>query len=152
MFKFKIDGIDKLKRDFVRLGRVPQTVVTTAAKKGMNIVYKEAKAKAPVDTGQLKKGIILAPERSRTKGKKVYRIVFDRALDDVFQKTNANGEVVGYYPVSQEYGYFTRNGKYIPGYRFIRGSMTTNANQMKRVIIAEALKKLDKEIAKAGLK
>lgn len=40
----------------------------------------------PVDTGALKRGIIREGERSRKKGKKVYKMMFDPTMNDVFQK------------------------------------------------------------------
>lgn len=152
MVNFKIEGMKELERSLKRLGKVPQKHVTSSAKKGMNIALKNAKANAPYDTGALKKGIILAGEKAKAKGKKVYRIVFDRAMNDVFQKKNAEGKVTGYYPVSQEYGYFARNGRYIPGYRFISDSMINNAGKVERTIVTEMKKKIDQEIAKVGLK
>lgn len=149
---FKVDGMSKLQKDIKKLGAVPQKHVTAAARKGMGTVSKDAKANAPYDTGMLKKGTILAGEKASSKGKKVYRIVFDRKLNDVFQKKNAEGKVVAYYPVSQEYGYFTVNGKYIPGFRFIRDSLGVNAEKMKDTIIDTMKKKIDQEIRKSGLK
>ena len=128
MVNFKIEGMKELKRSLKRLGKVPQKHVTSSAKKGMNIALKNAKANAPYDTGALKKGIILVGEKAKAKGKKVYRIVFDRAMNDVFQKRNKEGKVTGYYPVSQEYGFFARDGRYIPGFRFIRDSLTDNVD------------------------
>ena len=150
--KFKIEGMKELERSLKRLGKVPQKHVTSSAKKGMNIALKNAKANAPYDTGALKKGIILAGEKAKAKGKKVYRIVFDRAMNDVFQKKNAEGKVTGYYPVSQEYGFFARDGRYIPGFRFIRDSLTDNVSKIEKTIVGEMKKKIDAEIAKGGLK
>ena len=57
-----------------KLGKVPQKHVTSSARKGMNVSLKD-RANAPFDP--LKKGIVLKGERSRTKAKKVYRVVFD---------------------------------------------------------------------------
>lgn len=150
--KFKIEGMKELQKSLDRLGKVPQKHVTAAARKGVNVVLKSAKTSAPVDTGDLKRGMKLSGEKSRYKGKKVYRIIFDPAMNDVFQKENAEGEITGYYPISQEYGFFARNGRYIPGYRFIHDSMTGNAKQMERVIVDEMKGKIDQEIRKAGLK
>lgn len=149
---FKIEGMKELERSLKKLGKVPQKHVTASAKKGMNISLKDSRANAPYDTGMLKKGIVLKGERSRYKGKKVYRVVFDRAMNDVFQKKNKEGKVTGYYPVSQEYGYFAKNGRYIPGYRFIRDSLTDNVSKIESTIVSEMKKKIDTEIAKVGLK
>lgn len=149
---FKVEGMNKLKKDLEKLGKVPQKHVTASARKGMNVVLKESKASAPYDTGQLKKGIVLKGERATTKGKKVYRVVFDDKMNDVFQKKNKEGEVTGYYPVSQEYGFFAKNGRYIPGYRFIHDGLTENTIKVSRVMIDTMKTKIDAEIRKARLK
>jgi len=149
--RFEVDARE-LQKNLEKLGKAPQKHVTAAAKKGMNIVLKDAKANAPYDTGQLKKGMILQGEKSRYKGKKVYRVVFDPAMNDVFQKKNKDGEVTGYYPYSQEYGFFARNGRYIPGFRFIHDSLENNARNMEKTIISTMKQKIDAEIRKAGLK
>lgn len=151
--RIKLDvDMRNLQRSLKKLGQVPQKHVTASARKGMNIVLKEARAKAPYETGALKKGMKLQGERSRYKGKKVYKIIFDPAMNHIFQKKNQAGEIVAYYPISQEYGFFARNGRYIPGYRFIHDSLADNAGQMERVIIKEMKAKIDQEIRKAGLK
>lgn len=149
---FKVEGMRELERSLKKLGEVPQKHVTSSARKGMNVVLKDAKTNAPYDTGMLKKGMKLAGERSRIKGKKVYRIVFDRKYNDVFQKKNKSGKVVGYYPISQEYGFFARDGKYIPGYRFIHKSLSNNAKRMEKTIVTTLKKKIDDEIAKARMR
>ena len=148
---FRIEGMRGLQKSLKKLGEVPQKHVTASARKGMNIVLKDAKANAPYDTGMLKKGIKLVGERSRTKGKKVYRVVFDRAMNDVFQKKNAEGKITGYYPVSQEYGFFAKNGRYIPGYRFISDSLTDNVSKIEKTIVGEMKKRIDAEIARGGM-
>lgn len=150
--KFKVEGMEELERSLKKLGKVPQKHVTASARKGMNISLKDSKANAPYDTGALKKGIKLKGERARIKGKKVYRVVFDSTMNDVFQKKNKEGKVTGYYPVSQEYGYFAKNGRYIPGYRFISDSLTSNVSKIEKTIVSEMKKKIDAEIAKVGLK
>ena len=73
-------------------------------------------------------------------------------MNDVFQKPNKDGKVTGYYPISQEYGFFARNGRYIPGYRFISDSLTDNVGSIEKTIVSEMKKKIDQEIAKVGLK
>ena len=142
----------ELQKSLERLGKVPQKHVTSSSRKAMNVVLKDAKANAPYDTGMLKKGMKLKGERSRTKAKKVYRVIFDPAMNDVFQKKNKEGKITGYYPVSQEYGFFAKNGRYIPGYRFISDSLIENTSKIQQTIVSEMKKKIDAEIAKAGLK
>lgn len=161
--KFEIEGMDKLIKDIKKLGEVPQKHVTAASKKAMNIVKKEAKANAPggpETTGNLKKGIIMKGEKSRYKSKKVYRILFDPAMNDVFQKPVKNpgesgsgrGRRIAYYPASQEYGFFARNGRYIPGFKFTHNALAGNTRNIEKIIVTEMKKKIDQEISKAGLK
>lgn len=169
--KFKVEGMKELEKSLKKLGKVPQKHVTSSAKKGMNISLKQARANAPYDTGALKKGTILVGEKSSVKGKKAYRIVFDRRMNDIFQhKANSEGtryvtvkgkavkrkvragDVTGYYPISQEYGYFAKNGRYIPGYRFISDSLTENTAKIEKTIVSTMKTKIDAEIAKVGLK
>lgn len=152
MVKFKIEGMAKLQRDLKKLGKVPQKHVTSSSKKAMNIVMKQSRANAPYDTGNLKKGIKLIGEKAKAKGKKIYQIVFDRSMNDIFQKKNADGKVTGYYPVSQEYGFFAANGRYIPGYRFIHDSLNGNTQRVTSTIIDNMKRKIDEEIRRAGLK
>jgi len=149
--KFKIEGMKELEKSLKKLGKVPQKYVTSAAKKAMTISLKDAKANAPYETGMLKKGIVLKGERSRTKSKKVYRIVFDKAMNDVFEKEYGDGKR-GFYPVFQEYGYFTKNGRYIPGFRFISDSLINNVSKIEKTIISTMQKKIDAEIVKVRLK
>jgi hypothetical protein len=149
---FKVEGMDKLTKDLEKLGKVPQKHVTSSSRKGMNIPLKTSKGNAPYHEGHLQKGIILKGERSRIKAKKVYRVIFDPAMNEIFQKKNKEGQITGYYPVSQEYGFFAKNGRYIPGYRFIRDSLTDNVPKIEKTIVSEMKKKIDAEIAKVGLK
>lgn len=146
MAKYKIEGMKELEKAIKKLGDVPQKVVTPSSRKAMNIALKSARNLAPVgETGELKKGMKLVGERSRTKGKKVYQIVFDRAKNDIFQKRNKKGKVTGYYPASQEYGFFARNGKYIPGYHFLEKALTSTSKNIERTIVQEMIKRIDKE-------
>lgn len=159
MIKYRVEGMKELQKSLKKLGDVPQKHVTSSARKGMNIVLSEAKADAPVDTGALKKGIILVGERSKTKGKKVYKAIFDPKMNDVFQKPiqkpgsrGGRGKNPAYYPASQEYGFFAGHGNYIPGFRFLHKALDSKKDQMAKTIVSEMKKKIDAEIAKAGLR
>jgi len=61
----EIRGLKELQRAIKELGKAPG--VTPAARKGMTIAYRSAKTKAPEDTGDLKKGIILK-KREKSQG------------------------------------------------------------------------------------
>lgn len=146
MARYKIKGMKELQKSFKKLGEVPQKCVTPAARKGMNIPLKSAKNNAPVDAGELKKGMKLVGEKSRIKGKKVYQVVFDRAKNNIFQKKNAAGQVVGYYPASMEHGFFAKNGRYIPGYHFLKRAMEDNKGAIEKKVVEEATKQVDKAL------
>lgn len=150
--RFEIEGMKELEKSMKKLGKIPQKHVTSTSKKAMKPALTKSRANAPYDTGQLKKGVVMVGEKAKAKGKKAYRIVFDDKMNDVFQKPNKEGKVTGYYPVSQEYGFFAKNGRYIPGYRFIRDSFIDNVSSMEKTIVSEMKKKIDVEIAKVGLK
>lgn len=139
--------MDDLKKSVEKLGALPQKAVTPAARKGSNILLKAIKATAPVDTGTMKKALKLKPERSRKKGKKVYQVTYDSSYNDQLVKVSKDGKR-SYYPASQEYGFFTRSGSYIPGYHFMRDTTTAKASETEKVIVKELIKNVDKEWAK----
>lgn len=143
MAKYKIEGMKELERSIKTLEKLPQKVVTPAAKKGARIALKAAKENAPVESGDLKKGLVLKGERSKIKGKKVYQVTFDKRMNDVFVKMSAEGKR-SYYPASQEYGFFARNGRYIPGYRYLRRSIEENSSAIEKKIVDEMVKNIDK--------
>jgi HK97 gp10 family phage protein len=141
-------GFDDLMRDFERLGKVPQSAATRAAQAGGRIALKAAKALAPVDTGELRDGIILKGEKNRVRGKKVYDVMMDPAKNDIFVKTTKDGKRY-YYPASQEYGYLTVDGQYIPGYGFLRRAVDDNAEQIEKKILEVAGREVDKALRKS---
>lgn len=138
-----IQGMNELQKTIKTLGKLPQKCVTTASKKGATIGLKAVKANAPVDEGELKKGIVLKGERSKAKGKKVYQVTLDKNKNDVFAKESKAGKR-SYYPASQEYGFQTVNGKYIPGYQYMKQSADGNDRTIKGTMIETLSKEIDK--------
>lgn len=142
MARNQIEGMKKLEKAIKKLGKLPQTCVTKAARKGARISLIAARRNAPVDTGELKKGIVLKGEKSRVKGKKVYQATFDAAKNDIFAKISKSGKRA-YYPASQEYG-FTINGKYTPGYNYMKNSIESNSNKIEKEIVNVLSEEIDK--------
>ncbi|RUS47563.1 HK97-gp10 family putative phage morphogenesis protein [Cohnella sp. AR92] len=142
---FKIEGMKELERSLNKLGKVPMSVVTPAARAGAQIALKAAKANAPVDTGALRDGIILKPERRVKAGKKMYDVMMDPAKNDIFVKITESGHRY-YYPASQEYGFVTVDGGYVPGYHFLRRSLTDNVRAIESKIVSVAGKAVDKAL------
>jgi hypothetical protein len=144
-----IEGIDELNRQLRRLEKFPKSKVAKAANAGMKEPLREAKLGAPVDIGNLKRGIKKIREKSpRSKAKVVFSIVFDRAFNPFFQKKVNNPgpgkKDTAYYPVSQEYGFFAKNGRYIPGYRFIRKALENNQIASAKKIVQVLRDEVDK--------
>lgn len=86
--------------------------LTRAVQKGAKVVQKAIQTQAPADTGELREGLILVKEKTRTRGKAVYQVTPAREKNAIFQKPIKNPvrskSPYAYYPASQEYGYFTR--------------------------------------------
>lgn len=147
-----IVGMDRLVRDIRRVENFPTRVITQSAKAGANPMLKKAILNAPKGkTGSLKKGMKLKLERSRNnpKGKKVYRVIFKPEMNDIFQKPIINKGIyggkkdTGYYPVSQEFGFKSRNGRE-QGKEYIQDAFRSEQDTSRKKII----KKLTKEVEK----
>lgn len=139
----EIVGMKELERTIKKLGQLPQKCVTKASRRGASVALKAARAYAPEDLGNLKKGIKLVGERSKIKGKKVYQITFDRNMNHIFVKVSEEGNR-SYYPASQEYGFMTVDGGYIPGYRFLKRAADNKKDEMERTTVDVLAKEIDK--------
>lgn len=166
MAKIVIEGMKELEKSIKQLGELPQKYVTKAAKAGANIAKKSAKKGSWIDqTGNLRKGIILKGERYRSKWKKVYDIMMDPKMNEVFQKKAAHAKRLRvyhgynrdvkdprmelkeyYYPASQEYGFKTRSGGYVPGFHFLREGLTKNAGAIEKKTVDVLAKEVDKAL------
>lgn len=140
---FEIDGWDDLEKMIKEMEKLPQKCVTNSAKDGAKIALGAAKQKAPKgETGNLKEGIILKGEKKKVNGKKVYGIMMDPKMNDVFVK-ESNGKRY-YYPASQEFGFITRNGKKTPGKHFLRDSLIDNKEQIENKVVERLAREIDK--------
>lgn len=155
---FYVEDMAKFQRALDKVGAVPQKVVTKAAGKGRTVVRRAIRNEAPVDTGTLKRGIVSRGERAKVKGKKVFDLMFDPSMNDVFQRPILNPGVAGgkspkaYYPASMEYGFLTRSKggglSYVPGYHFMRNATEQSASAAKQAMIHTVATELEKEWAK----
>lgn len=128
---------------------MPQVAANKSARQGGRMAQKAVKRNAPEDTGDLKRGIRMKAERKVKVGKRVYDIIMDPAMNHIFVKTSADGKR-SYYPASQEYGWMTPEGKYIPGYNYFRKSLDDNAQAIEKKIFEVAGKEVDKIIQRRG--
>lgn len=155
---FRLEGARRLAQQVKRLGDVSQRSVQLAARKGAVFAQRKAKAAAPVDIGNLKKGIKIIGERTTKRGKKVYMVAFDYSMNNIFQKFNkkaaqqkAAGKKVSptaYYPASQEYGWRLPNGRKMPGKYFLRNAVANNRPQIQEIIYNELDRQMEKLISK----
>lgn len=121
-------GFDELIGSMDRLVKeLPEGYLPQAVKKGAAIVQRAIISAAPVDTNTLRGALILHKEKSRTRGKVTYDVYPDPKKNTIFQKPIKNPvrskTPYGYYPASQEYGFFTRRSD--GGMTYIRGDGET---------------------------
>ena len=152
---FDLRGLEKMVKMLDKAGQSPQKAVTKAASKGITPVRKAIRGLVPVGaTGNLKKAIIRKAEKSRSRGKKVYEVTFDKAYNNVLQRPIKNPGAAGgksdkaYYPASQEYGFLTRSKgggvSYVPGRYFMRRGAEQAQPQATEIIMDTMGKELDK--------
>ena len=134
-----IIGIAEVRRLFEEVGKAPAKVLTSATRKGANIALRYAKAHCPEgvewtsgryahEPGTLKKSLRIKAEK-RKKGKKVYTV---------------GPGPEGWYAHFADYGFTTRNGRFIPGNRFLRDSVDKNRGTIHSTILREMAKELEK--------
>lgn len=145
--KSTVKGANELLGLFGELERLPQTVSTKAARAGGIIVQRASKRNAPVDEGNLKRGIIIKREKSKVKGKAVYQVTFDARMNEHFVKVSKDGKR-SYYPASQEFGWMLPDGRYIPGYRYMRKSADEESATVEKKILEVTGTEVDKILNK----
>lgn len=163
---FDFEEMDQFQKMLARVEKLPQKVVNKAAGKGATVAGRAVRAAAPRGkTKQLSKGFKRMAEKTRTKGKKVYRYGIDPDKDDIFQKkippekpkrppgkrrTSWNH---AYYPSSVEYGFLARTSKgglrfvrdKVEGKHFVRKAAESARPQVESTIIKTAMAELEKE-------
>lgn len=134
-----IVGLNEVRRLFEEVGRAPAKVLTSATRKGARIALRYAKAHVPVgvewttgtfahEPGNLKKSLKIKKEK-RKRGKSVYTIGPDST---------------GWYAHFLDTGFTARNGRFIPGTRFLRDSVDVNRGKIRDTILEDMAKELEK--------
>lgn len=162
-----LEGFDQLIQGLDHLAqKLPDESVRKAARKGASIVLPRIVSNAPSHTGALRSGLILHKERSRTPGKVVYDVYPDPKMNAIFQKPIVNPvrskTPYGYYPASQEYGFFTRRPDggmnyvnsagqtvhmdKVPGKHYMRTGAEAASEAAKNAIIGSLLADIEKEL------
>jgi len=134
-----IIGIADVQRLFEEVGKAPAKVLTSSTRKGARIALNYAKAHVPVgvewtsgafahEPGALKKSLRIKKEKSK-KGKSVYTI---------------GPGAAGWYAHFLDSGFTARNGRFIPGTRFLRDSVDKNRVIIEQTILSVMGTELDK--------
>lgn len=144
MAKYKLEGLDEVLKVIKDLENLPQKCVNKSARKGASIAHQDAKSNAPFLTGSLEEGIILKPEKTKIKGKKVYQVTMNSSLNSIFQKKNAKGEITGYYPASMEHGFIMKNGMKHEGLHFMKNSIDNNSSEIEKTMVNVLADEVDK--------
>lgn len=132
------------------IGGVTKKQLTPAVRKAMKPVLQAARDAAPVDTGALKKGVILKGEKNKPPLKKVFEVTMDKKKNDVFVKgLDADGEGKrAYYPASQECGFLKKNGGKVPGKHFLKKAAEQQEDNLPDAITDELIGQIQKEWVK----
>lgn len=162
--KFQVSAdlrdLKEAKKTFDAMGTLPAKIVTAAARRGATVTRKAVKNSGamPEDTGTMRKALRTKREKTRYKGKKVYEVIFDPALNAYLQRPIKNpGEAGGkspkaYYPASMEYGFLTRSKgggiSYFPGFHF----MAKEGEAVRGEVRAEMARKFNEAIKKEWAK
>lgn len=125
-------SLDEILKTLDKMNDLTQKQVSAAAKAGAKYIQKKAKEKAPVSLdgshgrpkGFLKKSIKIKAEKSKTKGKKVYTVGIGGGA---------------FYGVFLEYG--TKKIKARP---FLRPALDNEKEELKRIMLGEVAKGVDK--------
>ena len=157
--EFDLSDVMRAIEVFNRVGKSPQSAVTRAAGKGMTVVRRQIRQLAPVgETGNLKRALHRKGEKAKVRGKKVYDLGFDPAMNDVLQRpiqnpgaagSTSTGRGYAYYPASMEYGFLTRSKgggiKYVPGLEFMKKGTEEAGPAASQVMINSVMKELEKQ-------
>lgn len=148
--KIDTDDIRGLELAAKAIGGVTKKQLTPSVRKAMKPVLQAARDAAPVDTGTLKKGIVLKGEKNKPPLKKVFQVTMDKKKNDVFVKgLDESGEGKrAYYPASQEYGFLKKSGGKVPGKHFLRKAAEQQEDQLPGAIVDNLISEIQKEWVK----
>lgn len=147
------ESLKELQTALEQLARADKQTAYRAVLPTAEGLLRRVKNAAPVDTGNLRRGLVLVAEHNRPQGKQAMQVVPTSRMNSVFQRQvirpgrSASGKkrrTTAYYPASQEYGFATRSGGYVPGRHYMADSMRTGSAAMEKQIIHSLNTELDK--------
>lgn len=124
----RVEGLDKLNREFGHLKTEVIKVLPSAVKAGADEIRDAARSRAPVDSGALKSGIISAVTWDKGKSVAWAGAGMDASMNDVFAKYTKDGKRY-YYPASIEYG-----TRLAPAHSFMKPALDNNKGRVKQIV------------------
>lgn len=127
--KVTIEGADEVRALFKGIDAISEQVLDAAAYAGAEIAEKDAKARAPVDTGDLKSAIaILRKEKSRNPKKKAAYQIGAR------YKSKKSPDGVNY-ALCVEFGHKAPDGTDVPAHPFLRPAIDKNRAKIMSTVL-----------------
>jgi HK97 gp10 family phage protein len=129
--RLKVDilGADEVALLFKNIDLISEETLDEAAYAGAEIVKRDAKARAPVDTGDLQNSIdILRKEKSKDPKKKAAYQIGPR------YKSKKNPDGVNY-GLLVEFGHTTKSGKTVPAKPYLRPAIDNNRGKVMSVVL-----------------
>lgn len=147
---FQVEGLSELEAQFARIGKMPKKYLNKAAREGIADPLRKIKADAPVGkTGMLKKGVQKKLETPNKRNKSVYQIRFNPKYSDSYYKPSSGaygGEPPkAFYPYSQEYGFFGKDGQKIQTkwYHFAKKAIEATESGSAAKVIHSLIQSID---------
>jgi hypothetical protein len=126
----QIVGMQQLLTFLGDLGdKAPRQALAKGVRKGANNILRDAKGDAPVYSGTMQHSLKLKTETgNRKKLKVVIDVTFDSGYTYHFKGQDRTPPATTdyYYPGSQEYGFRTKNGGFVPGKYFMKKARDDN--------------------------
>ena len=128
----KLEGAEKLERALaVMEAKVAKKITKKAMRAGAKVVLRAAKARAPVDTGRMKRALTVRAARKRKRGEASFNVLFNmRKYPELVTKTADDKRF--FYPAVVEHGTSTR-----PASGFMRRAWDSKKLEALRVIMAQ---------------
>ena len=127
-----LEGAENLERALdVMEAKVAKKITKRAMREGAKVVLRQAKANAPVDTGNMKRSMTVRAAAKRKRGEASFNVMFNTKKYPDLVTTTADGKRY-FYPTVVEYGTSTR-----PGNGFMRRAWDSQKAAALRVIMGQ---------------
>lgn len=134
----KLEGAEALRKTLDRIeAKIATKIAKKAMREGAKVVLRAAKARAPVDTGRMKRALIVRAARRRKRGEASFNVMFDTKKYPDLVTVTSDGKRF-FYPAIVEYGTSSR-----PAKGFIRAAWDSQKAIALRVIMTQFRKGIE---------